>query len=293
METSGDALVMNAVKVASKVAAEFDRVLLLHCADADTHRVVMPEQPDHGLQRRLNAAVGTELLANGVELAVQVVDKAAYIGWLGGQQSNSEWRAAYRETERLVRGEAALDLLGVPLSAVRGRPQRPASRHRKGTPADRLVRAWLDDDPDFDEVLGSLLDEGRQGVLDVGIRKVAADYVDEEAEDFKMAILEVAEAAEVERGRWAALFVVAVIIDPEVATLPASALIAEGIKTSDHFVAGRNVLIVPGWFDPEAIMSMTASVLRKTLRDMAGGKTPSGLPPSPNRPSMRRWRCWA
>jgi hypothetical protein len=285
VDKSEDPLVMNAVTVARRVAADFDRVFFLHCPDAETHRVVMPDQPDHGLQCRLDTAFAAELVANGVELAVQVVDRAAYISWLAGHQSNSEWRAAYRDPGRLMRGEAALELLGVPPSAVRPRPRRPASRQRKGTPADRLVRAWLDDDPEFDTMLGVLLDDGRQGVLDVAIRKVAADYADEEVEDFKLALLDVAEAAEVERGTWAILFVVAVIVDPQIATLPEPMPIAEGIKASGHFVTGRDVLIVPAWFDPDAIISMTASALRKTLRDIIGGGTPSGPRPLAKPPS--------
>ncbi len=279
MENSDDARVQEAVLHARKVAAEFDRVFLLHCPDPETQRIVLPEQPDHGLQTRLDTAIATELVANGVEVVVQVVDRAAYLSWLGGRDSTRAWRTGYRDPARLVRGVAALDLLGVPASAVRPRAKPPALRERKGTPADRLVRAWLDNDPGLDRILGPLLEDGRQGILDMAIRKVAETYVDEEAEDFMMMLLEEAEAAEAETGSWAALFVVAALVNPDLAKMPDPAPIAAGMKASGHFSIGCDIAILPAWFDPDAITSMPACALRRILRDLAGGRMPAGLQP--------------
>lgn len=279
MEKRDDSRVQEAVLRAREVAAAFDRIFLLRCPDPETQLIVLPEQPDHGLQTRLDTAIATELVANGVEVAVQVVDRAAYLAWLDGGPSTQAWRTAYRDPARLVRGVAALDLLGVPPSAVRPRPKPPAPRPRKGTPADRLVRAWLDNDPEIDRMLDPLLDDGRQGVLDMAIRKVAETYVDEEVADFMMMLMEEAEATECDTGSWAALLVVPVLVNPEAAQLPDPAAVAEGMKTSGHFSAGCNVAILPAWFDPDAILSLTACALRRTLCEMAGGGMPAGLLP--------------
>lgn len=279
VDKTQDVRVQEAVRIAREVATNFDRVFLLYCPDPETQRVVMPEQPDHGLQNRLDTAIATELAANGVEVVVQVVDLAAYLAWLGGHESTRHWRTAYRDPARLARGTAALELLAVPPSAVRPRPQRPPPRQRKGTPADRLVRAWLEDDPEFDRMLGTLLDDGRQGVLDIAIRKVAEDYVTEDAVDFIMMLHEEAEGAELEPGTWATLFVVAALVNPEIPKMPDPVPISEGMRASGHFGAGREVSILPAWFDPEAVTSMTACTLRRTLRDLAGGRMPSAVSP--------------
>jgi hypothetical protein len=279
VENSDDARVEEAVMLARKVAPDFEAVFLLHCHDPAMQTLVMPEQPDQSLQTRLNAAVAAELVANGVEVAVQVVDRAAYLAWLGGRESSRAWRIGFRDPARLLRGAVALDLLGVPPSVVRPRPKPPEARQRKGTPADRLIRAWCDDHPECDRLLGQLLDEERQGVLDVAIRKVTKDYGAEAAEDFAMTLLEKAEGAESDGGAWATLFAVAAFVDPELGKLPDPVPIAEGMKASGHFAEGCDISILPAWFDSDAITSITACALRRTLRDMAGGRMPSGLTP--------------
>ena len=240
--------------------------------------LVLPEQPDHQLQLRLDTAIATELVAAGVDVAVQIVDRTAYLAWLGGHASTQEWRTAYRDPPRLLRGTAALDLLGVPQQTVRPRPKVTVPLPGKGTPADRLVRTWLDNDPAFNGLLHALLDEGRQGVLDVAIRKMAAKYEDEDVENFRMTLLAAAEGGDVAPGVFAELLATVVLVEPD-AALPDPAPFAQGLASSGYFGAEEEVTILPAWFDPEAITCLTACALRKTLRDLLGGRTPSELKP--------------
>lgn len=278
LDNSDDARVQEAAERARKVAAAFDRVLLLHCRDPETLRLVLPEQPDHHLQRRLDTAIATELVAAGVDVAVQVVDRTTYLAWLRGHASTQEWRTAYRDPPRLLRGTAALDLLGVPQQTVRPRPKVTVPLPGKGTPADRLVRTWLDNDPAFNGLLHALLDDGRQGVLDMASRKMAGKYEDEDVENFRMTLLAAAEGGDVAPGVFAELLATVVLVEPD-AALPDPAPFAQGLAASGHFGTEEEVTILPAWFDPDAITCLTACALRKTLRDLLGGRTPSELKP--------------
>ena len=278
LDRSDDARVQAAVECARKVAAALDRVLLLHCPDPETLKLVLPEQPDHLLQRRLDTAIATELVAAGVDVAVQVVDRAAYLAWLRGQESTPEWRTAYRDPPRLVRGTAALDLLGVPAAAVRPGRKVIAQPAGKGTPAERRVRTWLEDDPAFDGLLQPLLDDGRQGILDMAVRRMAEKYEDEDVENFRMTLLVAAEGGDIEPGVFAELLVTSVLVEPQ-AALPDPAPFAGGLAACGYFGVEEEVAMVPAWFDPDAIMGLTACALRKTLRDLRGGRTPSELKP--------------
>ena len=51
------------------------------------------------------------------------------------------------------------------------------------------MRTWLDNDPAFNGLLHALLDDGRQGVLDMASRKMAGKYEDEDVENFRMTLL--------------------------------------------------------------------------------------------------------
>jgi hypothetical protein len=278
MQDAHDILVKEVVHVAGKVAATFEQVTLLQCPDAETQRVVMPDQPDPALQARLDTAIATALVAAGTELAVQVVDRAAYLAWLDGHQSTRDWRIGYRDPARLVRGAAALDLLGVAPSAARPSRMSPPPR-RQGSPADRLVHAWVTGHPGFDQMLGALLNEGRQGVIDMAVHKVSETYLDEAIDDFLTTVEAAAEATDLRPGTWAELFAVAAFLAPDVAALPDPAPVTAGLKTSGQFSAGVEVLVPPLWFDPDAIASLTPCAVRKTLSELAGGRTPSLLTP--------------
>jgi hypothetical protein len=276
LDNSDDASVQEALERARKVAAAFEQVLLLDCPDPETLSIVLPGQPDHPLQLRLGNAIATELVAAGVDVAVQVVDRTAYLAWPRGHVSNPEWRVAYRDPLRLLRGAAALDLLGVSAQAVRPRRNVSVPSPGKGTPADRLVRTWLDNDPAFDGLLHTLLDDGRQGVLDMAVRKLAGKYEDEDVENFRMTLLVAAEDGDVASGVFAELLATVVLVEPE-AALPDPVPVARGLAASCFFGVKEEVAILLAWFAPEAITSLTACALRKTLRDLFGGRMPSEL----------------
>ena len=56
---------------------------------------------------------------------------------------------------------------------------------RGSTPADRLVRAWLDGDQDgFEELAEELIAGGRDGVLAAAVRKLSERYEEDAVEDF-------------------------------------------------------------------------------------------------------------
>jgi hypothetical protein len=273
--------VMQAAETVARLVAEsFERLTLLHCPDAETLRVVWPEKSDPALQRRIDTALATELVANGVEVAVQVVDRHTYLAWLDGHESTREWRMAYRDPTRLLRGSAALECLGVPPSAVRPRPKSPPPR-RQGTPADRLLHAWASGHPAFEQILGTLLDEGRQGVLDMAVQKASEDYLDDIIGEFEHTVAEVAEDAQLQPGIWADLFALVAVVEPDAEALPDPAPIAEGLKTSGHFATGVEVSILPAWFDVDDVTSLTATAtaIRRTLRDLVDGKRLSTLKP--------------
>src|SRR3712207_378266 len=65
------------------------------------------------------------------------------------------------------------------------------------TPADRLIRAWLDGDHDgFEDLAEELIAGARDGVLAAAARKLSERYEEDAVEDFADDLAEVAEAAE-------------------------------------------------------------------------------------------------
>ena len=65
------------------------------------------------------------------------------------------------------------------------------------TPADRLIRAWLDaDDDGFEDLAEELIAGGRDGVLAAALRKLSEKYEAEAVEAFAAALTELAEVAE-------------------------------------------------------------------------------------------------
>src|SRR3712207_9094759 len=69
------------------------------------------------------------------------------------------------------------------------------------TPADRLIRAWLDGDHDgFEDLAEELIAGGRDGVLAAAARKLSERYEEDAVVDFADDLAEVAEAADGQRG---------------------------------------------------------------------------------------------
>src|SRR3712207_1428067 len=135
----------------------------------------------------------------------------------------------------------------MPRQTTRGKPQRRAvERGPGGTPADRLVRAWLDgDDAAFEDLAEACIAGGRDGVLAAALRKLSARYDEEAAEEVGAALTAVAEAAEDGEGFDAAevlLLPVAVSGPP-----PDPAPFTAGLAGSGAFPPEAEVTFAEGW----------------------------------------------
>lgn len=156
-------------------------------------------------------------------------------------------------------------------------------RHRadgkggSGTPADRLLRAWLDED---DEAFAALAEEyiagGRDGVLSTAIRKLADRYEEDAVEDFAVALTEIAEMTEAGTGFDLAELVLLPVVTA--AALPDPAPLATGLAASGAFPVEAEMAFLAGWRSAEAIGGLSPTAIRRVLLDVAHGRLPTDLP---------------
>ncbi|TDH64035.1 hypothetical protein E2C06_04240 [Dankookia rubra] len=158
-------------------------------------------------------------------------------------------------------------------------PRRPPEgKAGSGTPADRLLRAWLDqDDEAFAEQAEELIARGRDGVLQATLRKLAERYEDDAVEDFALALTEIAEVAEAGPG----FDMAELVLLPVLATgaLPDPAPLASGLAASGAFPAEAEIAFLAGWRSAEAVGGLSPVALRRVLQDVAAGRPPADLPP--------------
>ncbi|MCB4825094.1 hypothetical protein [Roseicella aerolata] len=149
-----------------------------------------------------------------------------------------------------------------------------------GTPADRLVRAWLDGKDDtFADLAEEFIAGGRDGVLSAALRKFAERYEEEAVEEFALALTELAEAVEGQAG-----FDLAELVLLPVATTgapPDPARLAGSLAGAGLFPAEAEVIFAEGWHSAEAILSLSPVAIRRVLLDIAGRRPPADLPPLP------------
>jgi hypothetical protein len=151
-----------------------------------------------------------------------------------------------------------------------------------GTPADRLIRAWLDGDHDgFGDLAEELIAGGRDGVLAAAVRKLSERYEDDAVEDFADDLTEVAEAAEGQREFGFASLVLLPIV-AEGGPPPDPALLARGFAASGAFPPEAEVAFAAGWSTAEAVQALSPCAVRRVLVDVAGGRPPADLPPAPS-----------
>jgi hypothetical protein len=160
-------------------------------------------------------------------------------------------------------------------------PPGPGSRAKGAggsTPADRLIRAWLDGDHDgFEDLAEELIAGGRDGVLAAALRKLSERYEDDAVEDFADDLMEVAEAAEGQREfDFASLVLLPVV--PEGGPPPDPAQLARGLAASGAFPPGAEVAFAAGWSAAEAVQALSPCAVRRVLLDIAGGQPPADLP---------------
>jgi hypothetical protein len=146
-----------------------------------------------------------------------------------------------------------------------------------GTPADRLVRAWLDEDDDaFVPLAEELIARGRDGVLATAIRKLTDRYEAEAVEDFALALTEIAELTEAEVEFDVAELVLLPVVTA--AALPDPAPLATGLAASGAFPADAEMVFLAGWRSAEAIGALSPTAIRRVLLDVAHGRPAADLP---------------
>jgi hypothetical protein len=147
-----------------------------------------------------------------------------------------------------------------------------------GTPADRLVRAWLDEDYDtFEDLAEKLIADGRDGVLLAARRKLSEKYEDEEVDEFTTALMEWAEAADGQD----AFDMAELILLPVVTagSLPDPAVFTGSFANSGVFPLKAKLVFAEGWRSAENINSLAPSAVRRVLLDIANRRSPADLPP--------------
>ncbi|MFZ4405836.1 MAG: hypothetical protein ACOYOH_00775 [Paracraurococcus sp.] len=157
-------------------------------------------------------------------------------------------------------------------------PRRQADRRSgAGTPADRLIRAWIDqDDEAFAELAEELIAGGRDGVLATAIRKLSDRYEPDAVEEFGLALTEIGEMAD-----GAPAFDIAeLVLLPVVAAqaLPDPGPLASGLLGSGGFPPEAEMRFLADWYAAEAIGGLSPAALRRLLLDLVAGRPPADLP---------------
>ncbi|MBR0667017.1 hypothetical protein GXW71_21835 [Roseomonas hellenica] len=267
--------VEHAAALAREIAPDLGAILFTHYPDADTLDTLRPGSAELGAVTAANRAAAAELTAAGVQVFVQVADKASFRRWMHSRVDSPEARLAWRDRDRLLSGDAALKTLGVDPALAR---PGAAPRRGSGSAADRLVRAFAEDSADFDDQALELIEAGRDGVLEVATRKLRERFGDEAAEDFAATLLALAEGAEMGPAGWAELMALPVALPPgappDAVSLGAS-LIASGVLAE-----ALELRFLPEWRTPQALAALPPTALRRVLVDLLAGREPADLPPA-------------
>lgn len=265
-----------AVELARDVAPDLGALLLTHYADAETLDTMRPGETDLETIRAVNRAVAAEMTDQGVEVLVQRADRAAFRRWMQGRQDTPENRRAWIDRGRLLRGDAALQVLG--LGPARSPSPKPRFNKQPGPIADQLLAAFVAGEEDDVEALAQdLLSAGRDDVLDLAIRKAAERHGGQNAEELGEALLSVAAGDAVGPSGWAELVALPVAL-PQ-GQLPDAAAISDGLIASGALEDTIELRFLPGWRSPQALASLSPGALRRVLLDMLSAAEPRDLPP--------------
>ena len=270
-----DERVSHAADLARDVAPDLDVVLFTHYPDLDTLDTLRPGETDiEGVQAETRAAAA-ELLDAGVELLVQRGDRAAFRRWMSDRADTPENRRAWIDRKRLLRGQAAAELLGIQVSAAA--PSRTFGK-APGPEADLLLEAYRDEEGDeFDLLVQALMDAGRIDVLDLAVRKLGQQGGDEAGDELDWVLLVAAEGAAVGPSGWAELVVLPVAMPAGEA--PDGEALAAGLLASGALPDTDEVRFLPGWRSPDALAELSFAAVRRVLVDMVDGRAPRDLPP--------------
>jgi len=107
-----DRSIEQAITLARGAAPDLTSVLITHYPDLETLDTFRPGETTLDTVAAMNRTVATELAAAGVRVFVQLADRASLRRWLTGRPDTQENRWAWRDRSHLLRGAAALKMLG-------------------------------------------------------------------------------------------------------------------------------------------------------------------------------------
>jgi hypothetical protein len=273
--TEDEDWVGQALALAQDLGGELDSILLTHYPDAETLDTLRPGAPPLAAVTAATRAVAQALAAEGVEIFVQIADRAAFRRWMQGREDTAEIRHGWIDRGRLLRGAPAFRALG--LDAPPAPKPQPFAK-APGPIADRLLTAFMaEDGRGFDDLAQALLAAGRQDVLDLALRKIAARHGDEAAEDLEGALLAAAEAANLGPSGWAQ--VIALPVALPVTRPPDAAAMGESLVAAGLLPDSLEVRFLPGWRSPDAVAALSPLAVRRILLDLLAGAEPTDLPP--------------
>ena len=282
--TDQDDRVIHATSLARDVAPGLDGVLITHYSDAETLDTLRPGETDLPTAIAVNRAVAMEMVEAGVEVLVQRADRAAFRRWLSDRDDTPEIRRTWVDRSRVLRGPAALEVLG--LKGVSA-PPRQSFGNAPGPIADRLLEAFSDDDTgEFDVLVQALMAAGRTDVLDLAVRKLGERDGDEAADELNWVLLVAAEGAAIGPSGWAEL--VALPVALPAGDLPDGEELGLGLIASGAFTGDEELRLLPGWRSPDTLAELSFGAVRRVLLDLVDDKPPRDLPPGDTDDLARR-----
>jgi hypothetical protein len=281
--TDQDDPITQAAYLARGIAPDLDVVLITHYPNVETLDTLRPGETDLQTTLAKNRAVAKEMLDAGVEVLVQRADRAAFRRWMFGRDNTPENRLAWIDRNRLIRGPAALEVLG--LKAVA--PGRQPFGTAPGPIADRLLEAFSEEDSgEFDVLVQDLMAAGRTDVLDLAIRKLEEREGDEAGDELNWVLLVAAEGAAIGPSGWAELVALAVALPA--GDVPDGEALGRGLIESGALPDSEELRLLPGWRSPGALAELSFGAVRRVLLDLADGKPPRDLPPGDTDELARR-----
>ena len=282
--TDQDDPITQAAYLAQDVAPDLDVVLITHYPDVETLDTLRPGETDLQTALAVNRAVAKEMLDAGVEVLVQRADRAAFRRWMTDRDNTPENRLAWIDRSRLLRGSAALDVLGLKTTVS---PRHETFGTAPGPIANRLLRAYGDEDSgEFDVLVQDLMAARRTDVLDLAIRKLEEREGEEAGDELNWVLLVAAEGAPIGPSGWAELVALAVALPT--GEVPDGEALGRGLIESGALTDSEELRMLPGWRSPDALTGLSFGAVRRALVDLVDGKPPRDLPPGDTDELARR-----
>ncbi|WP_040613812.1 hypothetical protein, partial [Teichococcus cervicalis] len=130
----------------------------------------------------------------------------------------------------------------------------------------------------FEACAEALIGEGRDGVLEQAVRRVAQRYGEEAAGDLSQELLDLAAEGAFGPSGWAGLVALPVALPP--GEPPEPAALIEGFLASGALPGNVALHLLPQWRAAESLAELTPCRLRGALHQMLDGQAPDALPPA-------------